>query len=254
MTREVRNSLVLLTCTAGFGFLIRFTNLRIVQQLESILNEFKNKKIELSKAKHRYRNLIDTMNEGLVEVDENWNITYTNNAFARMTGVKLNQIIGKCFHDFVAKSHKKLASSEHQNRLSGKTHRYELELLLQDGQTISIMCSPQPRYDLKGKYLGGLAVIADISHIKKNEKEREMLIAELQEKLDEIQTLKGLLPICANCKKIRDDNGYWNNLESYIEKYSDAFFSHSICPDCSDKIYGKENWYIESKKRKDEKF
>lgn len=62
---------------------------------------------------------------------------------------------------------------------------------------------------------------------------------ELQEALDNIKTLKGLVPICANCKKIRDDKGYWNHLELYIEKHSNAQFSHGICGECSEKLYGE---------------
>ncbi|MBF0224102.1 MAG: hypothetical protein HQK76_01490 [Desulfobacterales bacterium] len=60
---------------------------------------------------------------------------------------------------------------------------------------------------------------------------------ELQNALDNIKTLKGLLPICASCKKIRDDKGYWNHLESYIQKYSDVQFSHGICKECATKLY-----------------
>lgn len=63
----------------------------------------------------------------------------------------------------------------------------------------------------------------------------------------ENKSLKGLLPICANCKKVRDDKGYWNRIESYIEKHSDAEFSHGICPECLDKLYGDEKWYKRSK-------
>ena len=59
----------------------------------------------------------------------------------------------------------------------------------------------------------------------------------LQEALDNIKILKGLLPICGSCKKIRDDRGYWNLIESYIEKHSAASFSHGICPDCAAKLY-----------------
>jgi len=66
----------------------------------------------------------------------------------------------------------------------------------------------------------------------------------------ENESLKGMLPICAQCKKIRDDKGYWNQIESYIEKHSDAAFSHSLCPECSDELYGNETWYIKMKKRK----
>jgi len=70
----------------------------------------------------------------------------------------------------------------------------------------------------------------------------------LQQALKKIKTLNGLIPICSSCKKIRDDKGYWNLLEAYIEKYSDAIFSHGICPGCSEKLYGKSDWYIKRKK------
>nr|MDA3791933.1 hypothetical protein [Desulfobacula sp.] len=81
----------------------------------------------------------------------------------------------------------------------------------------------------------------------KIEKERESIIVKLQNSLAEIKTLSGLLPICASCKKIRDDKGYWNQIEGYIQKHSDAQFSHGMCPECSDELYGKEDWYIEMK-------
>ena len=73
----------------------------------------------------------------------------------------------------------------------------------------------------------------------------------LEAALEDIKTLNGLLPICAQCKKIRDDKGYWNQIESYIERHSDAAFSHGMCPECSDELYGNENWYIKMKKGKD---
>ena len=59
----------------------------------------------------------------------------------------------------------------------------------------------------------------------------------LKQAFDEIRTLKGFIPICANCKKIRDDKGYWESVEEYIGKHSDAVFSHSICPECTKKLY-----------------
>lgn len=62
-------------------------------------------------------------------------------------------------------------------------------------------------------------------------------ILELQKALAEIKTLSGLLPICSSCKKIRDDKGYWNQLETYISKHSEAMFSHSICPECAKRSY-----------------
>ena len=79
--------------------------------------------------------------------------------------------------------------------------------------------------------------------LRRMQKELEIQNAKLQEALANVKTLKGLVPICANCKKIRDDAGYWNELERYIEALSDAFFSHGVCPECMEFLYGKESWY-----------
>lgn len=90
------------------------------------------------------------------------------------------------------------------------------------------------------------------NNIKKNEDDLEESIRELEKAMSEIKTLKGLLPICSTCKKIRDDKGYWNHLEAHIQKHSYATFSHGICPNCSDEMYGKEDWYQEMKNKKSE--
>ncbi len=72
--------------------------------------------------------------------------------------------------------------------------------------------------------------------VEKN-KELQQTNKELQEALDTVKTLKGLVPICANCKKIRNDDGYWEQVESYVMNHTDAEFSHGICPDCMKKLY-----------------
>lgn len=68
-------------------------------------------------------------------------------------------------------------------------------------------------------------------------KEKEKLISELQEALAKVKTLSGLLPICSSCKKIRDDKGYWNQIETYIRQRSEAEFTHGICPKCAKMLY-----------------
>jgi sigma-B regulation protein RsbU (phosphoserine phosphatase) len=67
--------------------------------------------------------------------------------------------------------------------------------------------------------------------------EREQLLEKLQKALEKVKLLSGYLPICSSCKKIRDDKGYWQQIESYIRDHSDAEFSHGICPDCARKLY-----------------
>jgi len=67
--------------------------------------------------------------------------------------------------------------------------------------------------------------------------EREKLIASLRQALEQIKTLKGFIPICASCKNVRDDEGFWHQVEAYISDHSEAEFSHGICPDCAQKLY-----------------
>jgi hypothetical protein len=77
--------------------------------------------------------------------------------------------------------------------------------------------------------------------------ERENLIVELKDALKKVKMLKGLFPICASCKKIRDDKGYWNQIESYIRDHSEAEFSHGICPECAKKLYSDLKLYRKDK-------
>jgi methyl-accepting chemotaxis protein len=90
---------------------------------------------------------------------------------------------------------------------------------------------------LKKSFVSIESLEKEITERKRAEDEREKLIQELQKALAEVKTLSGLIPICASCKKIRDDKGYWNQIESYIRDHSEAEFSHGICPDCMKKLY-----------------
>lgn len=94
-----------------------------------------------------------------------------------------------------------------------------------------------PLTDRRGRVHGRLAILRDVTEAKRAEEERERLIRSLQDALAQVKTLRGLLPICANCKKIRDDSGYWRQVEDYVHEHSEADFSHGICPDCMRKLY-----------------
>lgn len=91
----------------------------------------------------------------------------------------------------------------------------------------------------------------DITKRKQAEKEQERLISELKKALLKVKTLSGLLPICTSCKKIRDDKGYWNQIESYICQHSNVDFTHGLCPKCMENLYAGEKWYQRAKGKKD---
>ena len=80
-------------------------------------------------------------------------------------------------------------------------------------------------------------LIDHIAALKQAEEEREKLIRQLREALASIKTLSGLLPICYSCKQIRDDKGYWNQIDTYIRDHTEAEFTHGICPACVTKLY-----------------
>ena len=100
-----------------------------------------------------------------------------------------------------------------------------------------MMISIDPIIDDNNNLLNVVHICRDITERKSIEIERETMVLELKAALADVKILSGLLPICAVCKKIRDDKGYWNQIELYIRDHSEAEFSHGFCPDCAKKLY-----------------
>lgn len=124
----------------------------------------------------------------------------------------------------------------------------ELELKYERDETTDwFLVSRTPLSGTHASSTGTLLVCRDITKQKQTEQESEMLIAELQEALANVKTLGGMLPICASCKKIRDDEGYWSQVEQYIAKHTEARFTHGICPDCGKKAL--DDYYQSKQKR-----
>jgi len=119
--------------------------------------------------------------------------------------------------------------------LIGKINRgervvhYETVRRRKNADDINVSLTISPVRDDSGAIVGASAIARDITERRRVRREREKLIADLREALAKVKTLKGLLPICAWCKKIRDDKGYWQQIEAYIRDHSEADFSHGIC-------------------------
>lgn len=159
-----------------------------------------------------------------------------NGEFEKTTGFSREFVTGKTSAELAIFADKQVEEALTQHALAGDSIRnVEIRVRKENGDVID------------GLFSGGLiksggqqlfiAAMVDITDIKAAEESQKKLIAELETAMSEIKTLTGLIPICASCKKIRDDQGYWQAVEVYIRDRTDAEFSHGICPDCARKLY-----------------
>lgn len=114
----------------------------------------------------------------------------------------------------------------------GTPYDFELPKYTAKGRLIWVRSIGEPMRDENGKIIGIQGAFQDITARKKIAEEREKLIEDLQNALAEVKTLQEFLPICSYCKKVRDDENYWSQIESYISAHTHTKFSHSVCPDC----------------------
>jgi len=123
---------------------------------------------------------------------------------------------------------RKLRDAAHQAISNGSTQSLELEL----GQRLfSFILGPVVTAGYVNLYADDITELKRAANALDEERRR------LQQALDEVRTLRGIVPICANCKKIRDDKGFWNQVEKYVSERTEAEFSHGVCPDCAKKLY-----------------
>jgi PAS domain S-box-containing protein len=116
---------------------------------------------------------------------------------------------------------------------------HQTERLRKDGRIIPVSTTISPIRNMEGQVIGASSIARDITKQKQADDERLGLIKELTEALGHVKKLSGLLPICASCKRIRDDQGYWQQVETYITRHTDAVFTHGICPECV-KLFTRE--------------
>lgn len=109
-----------------------------------------------------------------------------------------------------------------------------------DGSRKTILNSALPLRNAAGQIMGAIIINQDITQRRRSELERERLVKQLQAAIAEVHTLSGLLPICAGCKKIRDETDRWLSIESYVSSRSTVEFSHGLCPDCLARLYPAE--------------
>ena len=181
--------------------------------------------------------LLDLAHDAILVHDSDGIIRYWNCGAEETYGWKKQEVLGKKCHILLQAEFP--ISREDTVSCATATGQWEGELkhITQTGVPIIVASRWGVRRNIKGDLLGFLEINRDITERKKLLEEREQLIYDLQKALANVKMLSGLIPICASCKMIRDDKGYWNQIESYIKDHSEANFSHGICPECAKKLY-----------------
>jgi PAS domain S-box-containing protein len=205
-----------------------------ILELEKTVSKFQRQKKALHDQLLHQRTLMEVSLDGIAIIDQNHRVREANDRFAQMLGYTLEEFLGLHTWDFEAILTEAEIRSNFPDLSITKT-TFETRHRRKDG-TI---------YDAEvtacGAKLGDesmvLAITRDITERKQSVRQRDKLISDLQKALSEIKTLQGLLPICSHCKKIRNDDGYWDQVEDFIQDHSEAMFSHGICPECISRLY-----------------
>jgi two-component system cell cycle sensor histidine kinase/response regulator CckA len=182
--------------------------------------------------------IVDSAEEAIIGQNMDGIITTWNTGASRLYGYSAAEAIGQPAMMIVPEALNQDAIEVWQKLRRGELVEPEDTMRQRkDGKAVNVCVTMSAIRDNQGRVLGASSIAYDITERKKVEAERTNLIAHLNETLSKVKTLSGLLPICASCKKIRDDHGYWQKLETFVREHSGAEFSHSICPDCMKELY-----------------
>lgn len=182
--------------------------------------------------------IVESSDDAIIGKALDGTILTWNPAAARMYGYSAEEVKGKSISMLIPEARpEELPPMYDKIRQGERVKRCETVRVRKDGTIFDVSLRISPIKDEKGRLIGVSSIERDITVRKREENERLKLIQELREALANIKTLKGLLPICASCKKIRDDGGYWQKVELYISSHTDAEFTHGICPDCMQRLY-----------------
>jgi len=204
------------------------------RKLKAEVNGRKKAQQEIQKIKREWEITFDAMVDWVSLIDLNCTIIRSNRRGEEMFKIPVQAMAGLTCCEVLHGSHRRVSGCPMPAALASG-QRESVELQLADGRWM--MISIDPIIDENNELLNVVHICRDITERKSIEIERENMVIELQAALADVKTLSGLLPICSVCKKIRDDKGYWNQIEAYIHKHSGTQFSHGICPDCAREYY-----------------
>jgi PAS domain S-box-containing protein len=208
-----------------------------VKKLEQEVEKSRETEKESQKSIRFLNNIINCIDDPMFVKDKQHKWVLLNDACCRQIGHEREMLIGKGDYDFHPKAEADVFWDKDTLVLqTGKVNLNQENVTYPDGNihVISTKKSLLTDSETGDKFIVG--IIRDVTAQVTLEAERERLIKELQEALAKIKKLKGLIPICASCKKVRSDNGFWQQVEVYVRDHSEANFTHGYCPECAAKL------------------
>ena len=203
------------------------------------ITERKTAEKKLAASNERYRNLYENTPIMLHSINSRGMIVAVSNYWLTNMGYCREEVIGRPLTSFLTDESKLFAKIiaypyflEH-----GYVQDISYQVVKKNGELMDVTLSAIAEKDEEGNFLRSLAVFIDVTARKKAEAAQEKLIQELQKALEEISSLRGILPLCSFCKRVRNDKGYWEQVDIYITKHTPPEINHSVCPECLKKHY-----------------
>lgn len=216
---------------------------RVVERTAALQEELRERtraQEAFRESESRFRAIFEGAGIGMAVVDFNGVLVQTNFALQIILGYSEDELRGKRLSD-VTHPDDYAAEAAHLKATFAAfrpmTYLAETRYIRKDGGIVWGRLTATVIRDGSGAGVYGVGMIEDVTQRKLAEGERERLLADLRDALARVKTLSGLLPICSSCKKIRDDQGYWTQVERYLMDHTDAQFSHGICPECLKTLY-----------------